>query len=243
MQISKAHIFLSLFAVLVFSFCKKTEPEQPEINNTTFDASLSLIQSYTVSGGNAVKNGRYPNIFFRAWPEHSHGPSSVYLSSVLFNSKSLHLSMPPPTYGYATTNLGDTASQTQTPPYNWVVNGGNGFPTFSETVTDSIPDFFYSNLLPDTIFKSSSTNIVLGGKYADEITIYVSSLANSSNFYYAKISSSNTIHTISNPTDLIANSNGTLSISYNKHYTKKYYNIPVDFYTGCTYYKTVYVKN
>ncbi|MBL7896509.1 MAG: hypothetical protein JNK50_14530 [Bacteroidia bacterium] len=233
---NKYFSFFLFFILAIFSFCKKKEPEPMLKCTTEYDTWFSITQSYLVTNNMAIPNGRSPFIDLSKWSTCSKAPSCVNVNSIWVNGTKLF------TYcNWYTLSYGDTLNQFQHPPFIWQINGTSDFPSFTKAIYDSIPQFYKYNLLPDTISKSGTTSIQLGGKNADEAIIFIKS--NSTNAYFGIISADSSLYTVNTPTVLVANANATLSVTYRKYRDTTVNFKLMKFAVSANYSKVIYVKN
>jgi hypothetical protein len=231
--------FIIIIAI-AFAGCRKNnstiQSTVPCIPNKKIWGSFTIDQNFSVTNNSVTLSGRFPLIYISSGDGCAKAPAGVYPGPVQFNSKYLNLQSP---NFWAYINENDTASQNEQPPFNWTISGSNEFPSFSESVPDSIPEFFKSQFLPDTLSKSGSTQLQLSGKNANEIIITVTSGFSHS----ISIPASSTSFAVTMPSNIYGNTNGTLMVSYQKSYSKSIQGVNLIFNTRASYNKTVFIKN
>jgi hypothetical protein len=204
-----------VFFAAVMTCCKKKKETTPEPVSYTYTSSISLYQYYQVNNNQAVRTKRVPYVSISKKSSTSKGPeavniSSIYLSNVKVNAGS---------DGYYYRTNGDTISQNMAPPFTWQVNGSSDYPTFTETISDTLPEFFKSNMLPDSVSRTGSTVIQLGGKRENGISVTIMSNASGAAWSGGGAAGTTTM-AVNSPTMLTTTNTGTLTVSYFNTYVK-----------------------
>jgi len=239
MRIKKAFIVLPF---LILLSCKKDSPTN---NNAVvpdtwgYNSSLSITEQYTLSSSNALTfNGRFATATFVKVDLSN--PRTVGITfnidSVLFNNKLLYqyrISNEPYLMAYT-----DTIPVTPYPSFIWNIRGSSEYPSYKDTITDSIPKFTKYGSVPDSISQSGHTSLFLGSTNADSVSIYISDEI-SSGGWGKTLSSTTSSVTVSNANWLALTATGIISFTCFKKFFKMVSNKRINYEISSVYTKTI----
>jgi hypothetical protein len=228
-----------LLSVIGFLSCKKKEPinttNPPYVVPYKYISTLNIAQSYSINGSTLSLNSRSATATF--YKVETDNPRTfsipVNIDTVIFNNKVLKTAIVP-----YMTSFTDTF-QVVYPPFTWNIKGSSEFPSFKDTIMDSIPQFTKYNLVPDSVSRTGSTTILLGGTNADSVYITISDGITSGEAWGQILPASVTSTIASNPNWLQVSSSGKFVIQYYKHYFKMVSGKRIDYTVSSTYRKTI----
>jgi hypothetical protein len=257
----RASIGTVLVLVLAFSNgCKKdtaivaTEPQATAQSATCndYESYYGIVQNYGVVNNTLQAQARTSSVKLISYCKsnpYQLGPVGVSLSSLQLNSQNLSYFYDFWLYSF------DTLPQTSSNSFIWSIGGSNGYPTFTETNTDSFPRFTKYDLLPDSIDRNGVTSIQLGTANASGISVYFDNVQGRLPFEYYPygsdvyfVSSPNTTTassslTFSYNTQMGSESTTSLVVSCAKGYSKTIDNKPMQFFLRSVYKKKIYFRN
>src|ERR1700741_5231450 len=130
-------VFLLILVFTIHGCKKKSEPiSQPYVDPCTYSSYYNVIQQFSVINNSLIGAKLFPDINLTKSCPGSKAPQNLTLNSLSLNSKSLRLS-----YDYWTLCYSDTIPQNTKAPYVWQLNGTESYPSFTETINDSLPRF------------------------------------------------------------------------------------------------------
>lgn len=161
-------------------------------------------------------------------------PEPVAIDSVWHNGKPLVKTSIPYEDLY-----NDTLTATTNPPFVWKIKGSAEYPSFTESMWDTIPSFDLISQLPDSVSISAVTQVNLASSHADSVTFMLSDGAWS---YGGTVAATATTFTMSNP-NLSVTFAGQIYIMCYKRYFKVIAGKTMGFHVYSTYRKTIKLVN
>ncbi|HEX7413882.1 MAG TPA: hypothetical protein VF411_07525 [Bacteroidia bacterium] len=236
----KYSYIIFLFVIGLVS-CKKKETTTTNTNTPDtygYNSSLTITEQNTLNNNNALTfNSSFATAKFVK--VNLNFPRQVGISfnidSVLFNNKLLHLYYNPnEPYLMAYT---DTIPLTPYPPFVWNIRGSSEYPSYKDTITDSIPKFTKYSSIPDSISQSGNTSLVLGSTNADSIYIGISGSQGSG--WGKTLPSTTSSITVSNANWLTLTTTGKISFTCFKQYSKMVGSDKINYKISSEYTKTI----
>ncbi len=231
-------IIILTCCVALFSFCKKQS--ETGIDNEeifTYNSSFGVTQNYNVINNALVKNGRYPNVFISKQSSKTKIPSSVKIDSLYFNSSPLSFVSD----NFYTMSITDTLPQTIATNLKWKVIGSLEFASFTELMPDSFPRFTKYNVLPDSVSRTGTTLMQLGGANFNDV--YIRVVDAQSHEWVTSVDATSSNAAITSPTALSTTATGNLTISFSQKYSKTIDGKTIYFIRSSAYKKQIKIIN
>jgi hypothetical protein len=243
--------FFIALAVFLFGGCTKKKGEISETSatqsqstdNCDYHSTYDIVQNYCVANNTLQARGRSVIVDVYKYCPPAHGPMNIGFNSILLNSQPLDFF-----YDYFTLSR-DSIPQTATNSFVWTLNAQSGYPSFTKTITDSMPRFTKYHLLPDSISMSNLTTVQLDYANATGVNVYIDNIEmhnlynTDGGIYPITYVATPTSITFSYNPNMGSSTTASLVISCFKTYTQTVDNKTMNFALATHYKKKIYFKN
>jgi len=232
-----------VLVVLPFLFllsCKRNSPPNNDIItpvNYGYITDLNITEQYNINNSNIlIFNGRFATAAFTkvVLNDPRTVGRSFNIDSVLFNNKILTVDFIPYYMTYT-----DTIPLTPYPPFVWNIRGSSEYPSYKDTITDSIPKFTTYSSVPDSISQSGSTSLLLGSTNADSVSIVFNDNPQSGGYWVKNLSCASNSVMVEIPAGLTLITNGKMYFTFFKKYFKMVSNKKINYEISAVYTKTI----
>lgn len=223
--------------VVLLSFCKKQSESADNEEIFTYKSSFGVTQNYTVINNALVLNGRKPNVFISKQSSKTKSPDSVKIDSLFFNNSPLSFGSD----NFYTMSITDTLPQTIFTNLKWKIVGSLEFPSFTELMPDSFPRFTKYNILPDSISRTGTTLMQMGGANFNDV--YIRVVDAQSHEWVTTVDAANSSAAITSPTALSTTATGNITISFSQKYSKTIDGKTIYFIRSSAYKKQIKIIN
>ncbi|MDO8999769.1 MAG: hypothetical protein Q7W45_08390 [Bacteroidota bacterium] len=152
------------------AFCIPKKQSEPDPDSTLdYQSIFTIKKCYLINNNSLVLNGQKPLVELRKMWSNEKTTTFVMVDSIYFNSIPLKITQSP----YYTICNSDTISQNTLPPFIWRAANLSEFPTFTISISDSIPRLSSYNTLPDSISASKTSLIYIEGANASDVEIII----------------------------------------------------------------------